>query len=57
VIYELGEPWWNDIDRGRLQTLPSQLSVIPTSRHLKAKQEEVVKEIMNLALRGIFILT
>jgi hypothetical protein len=36
VIYELGEPWWNDVDRGKLIRSP-ELSGNPTSSHLAAK--------------------
>jgi hypothetical protein len=31
VIYEHGEPWWNDVDRGKLMIHPSQLSGNRTS--------------------------
>jgi hypothetical protein len=33
---------------------PPELSGNPTSSHLVAKQEELAKEIMNLALQSIF---
>jgi hypothetical protein len=42
-----GEPWWNDIDRGKFLFHPPDLSGNPTSGHLAANQEEVVKEMMN----------
>jgi hypothetical protein len=32
VIYEHIEPWWNDLDRGKLLTLPPQPSSNPISR-------------------------
>jgi hypothetical protein len=33
VIYEHGEPWWNDdVDRGKLLIHPLELSGNPTSR-------------------------
>jgi hypothetical protein len=32
VIYEHGETWWNDINRGRLLIRPPELSGNPTSR-------------------------
>jgi hypothetical protein len=34
VIYEHGEPWWNDVDRGKLLTLPPEFSDNPTSRDI-----------------------
>jgi hypothetical protein len=48
AIYEHENPWWN-INRGKLIHSPDLLGK-PTSSHLVAKQEELVKEIMNLAL-------
>jgi hypothetical protein len=32
VISEHGEPWWNDIDRGKLLNRPPELSGNPASR-------------------------
>jgi hypothetical protein len=32
VIYECGEPQWNDIDRKKLLIRPPELSANPTSR-------------------------
>jgi hypothetical protein len=29
-IYEHGEPWWNDIDRGKLLICPPELSGNPS---------------------------
>jgi hypothetical protein len=55
VIYEHGETWWNDIDRGKLLRLP-EISGNPMSSHLVAKQK-LAKEIMNLALQSIFVHT
>jgi hypothetical protein len=43
VIYEHGEPWWNDIDRGKLFIHPSELYGNPTSSHLVANKEELDK--------------
>jgi hypothetical protein len=48
MIYEYGEPWWNDIDRGIFLIRPPELSGNPNSSHLVAN-EELEKEIMNLA--------
>jgi hypothetical protein len=57
VIYEHGEPWCNDIDRGKLQIRPPELSGYPTSSHLVVKQGELVKNIINLTLEvPLFIL-
>jgi hypothetical protein len=50
VIYAHGVPWWNDVDGRNLLIHPPELSGNPTSRHLVAKQEEPVKEIMNFAI-------
>jgi hypothetical protein len=41
VIYEHGEPWWNDIDRKKLLIRPSELSGNSASSHLVANQEEL----------------
>jgi hypothetical protein len=41
VIYEHGEPWWNDIDRRKFLIFPPQLSGNPTISHLVANQEEL----------------
>jgi hypothetical protein len=49
VIHEHGEPWWCDIGRGKLLIRSPELSGNPTSSHLVAKQEELAKEMMNLA--------
>jgi hypothetical protein len=44
VIYELGEPWWNDVGRGKLLILPPELSGNPTSSHLVASKLNGQKE-------------
>jgi hypothetical protein len=49
VTYEHGEPWWHDTGRGKLLICPPELSGNPTSNQLVAKQDEVVKEITDLA--------
>jgi hypothetical protein len=41
VIYEHGEPWWNDISRGKLLIRPQELSGNPTSRHLVEMQDKL----------------
>jgi hypothetical protein len=43
------EPWWNNIDRGIFLIRPPELSSNPNSSHLVANEEELEKEIMNLA--------
>jgi hypothetical protein len=40
VIYERGEPWWNNISRENL-IHPPKLSCNSTSSHLVANQEEL----------------
>jgi hypothetical protein len=45
MIYEHGEPWWNDVDRGKLLILTAESPGI--------KQEEWAKG-MKLALGSIF---
>jgi hypothetical protein len=57
MIYEHGEPWWNDIDMEELLIRPPELSGNPTTSYLVAKQDELAKEMMNLALRSIFVHT
>jgi hypothetical protein len=41
VIYEHGEPRWNDIDRRKLLIRPPELSGNPAISHPEAKQEEI----------------
>jgi hypothetical protein len=53
--YERREPWWNNVDMGKLLTRPLELSGKPTSSHLVAKQREVAKGTINLSLRIIFV--
>jgi hypothetical protein len=43
VIYQHGETWWNNIDRGKLLR-PPERSDNPTSSHQEAKQEELAKK-------------
>jgi hypothetical protein len=50
VIYEHGDPWWSDTERGKLLIRPPELSSNPTSSHLAAKQEELTKKMMNSTL-------
>jgi hypothetical protein len=40
-IYEHGEPWWNDVSKGKLLIHPPELSGNPTSSHLIVNQEEL----------------
>jgi hypothetical protein len=54
VIYEYGETRWNDIDRGKLQIRPSELSMaILLSRYLVANQEDLGEENDEFCLRNI----
>jgi hypothetical protein len=57
VIYEHGDPWWNDIFGGEILILPPQLSGNPNSSHIVAKLEGLAKEMMCLAFRSIFVHT
>jgi hypothetical protein len=56
VIYEHGEPRWNDIGRGTPDLSTTALWKF-YSYHLVGKQEELGEETMNLALRSISIYT
>jgi hypothetical protein len=49
-MYERGEPWWNDIDRGKLLIRPTQLSGNPNSSYLVAKKEELTNKIIFFSL-------
>jgi hypothetical protein len=49
VIYEHGVPRWNDIDSGKLLIRAPEPSVNSTSSHVEAKQENMVKEMVNFA--------
>jgi hypothetical protein len=56
-IYEHGEQWWNDIDRGKFLIRPSELPVNPTGSHLVAYQEDLDEGSDGFCLRNIsFIL-
>jgi hypothetical protein len=46
VIYEHGEPWWSDVNRGELLIFPPEFLDNPTG----SKLEEWVKGMMNFAL-------
>jgi hypothetical protein len=50
------EPWWNNIDKGKLLIRPRKLSGNSASSHLVAKREEVVKKLRNFALQSISFL-
>jgi hypothetical protein len=52
VIYEHGEPRWNDIDRRKLILQP-QLSGNSTSSHLVEKQEEHGEGTVEFCLRNV----
>jgi hypothetical protein len=55
VIYEHGEPWWNDDFDKKLPILPKALYDYPTTELSASKQEERTKGMMNLALKITFI--
>jgi hypothetical protein len=55
VIYEHGNPWWDNIDREKVARSPEP-SGNPTNNHLVENQEELAKK-MDLALRGTFVHT
>jgi hypothetical protein len=58
VMYEHGEPRWNDIDRERRLLILHESSLKPYQQtHVVAKEEDLAKEMMNLAVRSIFVLT
>jgi hypothetical protein len=52
-MYDHGELWWNDMNRGRLVIRLPELFGNSISSLLAAKQEELAKEIMNFALQCI----
>jgi hypothetical protein len=62
VIFDNGEPYWNDIGRGKLLVRPPELSGNFTRSHLVAKRDELFKgnyeygptEYVLLFFRGIF---
>jgi hypothetical protein len=57
VIYEHEETWWNDIHGKTPNSSTRAFWQSYLQRHLVAKQEELAKEIMNLALEAsLFIL-
>jgi hypothetical protein len=43
------EPWWNDLDRGKL-IRPPDFSGNSIRSHVVAKQEELTKKMMNFSL-------
>jgi hypothetical protein len=54
-MYEYGEPWRNDIDRGKLTIRPPEFSCNPTRSHLVTEQDELEKEIIKYVVLRIFI--
>jgi hypothetical protein len=51
LIYEYGQQWWNDdVDKWKLPICPPELWQFYHLSNLVAKQDEMAKEIMNLAL-------
>jgi hypothetical protein len=59
VIYEHGEPWWNDddVDRGKFLTRPPKHSGNSTSRDIWQQAGEMGKKNENVALRSISVHT
>jgi hypothetical protein len=55
VIYEHGEPWWNDVDRGKLLTHPPELSGSHTSTVISCKAGGMGKRNENSALQIVFV--
>jgi hypothetical protein len=53
VIYEHGEPWRNDADKGKLTILPPELSGKPANSHIVEKQKGLASK---NALRSISII-
>jgi hypothetical protein len=54
VLYEHGDPRWNDTDKGKLLILPPDLSGNLTSTESSgSKQKERTKRMMNVALQSI----
>jgi hypothetical protein len=53
VIYEHGELWLNNINKEKLLIRLQEPSGNHTNSHLVAKQDELAKEIINLALQSI----
>jgi hypothetical protein len=56
VIYQHGEPWWNDIDRGNSLLVNQSSLVFLKQSHLVENQKEVAKQ-MNFAWGSIFVHT
>jgi hypothetical protein len=56
VIHKHGEPWLNDIDKGKLLIHPLEFSGNTTSHHLVTTQKEMEKK-MILALWSILVHT
>jgi hypothetical protein len=57
ILYEHGEPWWNDIDRRKCLMHPPELYGSPTSSHLVANREELGEWNDEFSLWSIFVNT
>jgi hypothetical protein len=55
MIYEHGEPWWNDTGRGKLLIRPPELSVRTTSTAIQQQSRRNL-EVKNLALEIYFFI-
>jgi hypothetical protein len=53
LIYEHGEPQWNDIHRVKLPIRPPELSASRTSSHIVAMQKKVEKEMIHFVLPSV----
>jgi hypothetical protein len=55
VIYEHGEPWWNDVNRGNSWLVhPSSLAILPAKS--SGRKQNWAKRIMNFALWSFFFI-
>jgi hypothetical protein len=54
VIYNHGEPRWNDFNTGKLLIRPPNIWQSYQHSNLVAKQEKLAKEMMNLAYEILF---
>jgi hypothetical protein len=55
TIYENGELWWDDINKGKLRIRSPWFSGCPTRSHLVENQEKLAKEMKNSVLKIIFV--
>jgi hypothetical protein len=53
VLYEQGDPRWNDTDKGKLLIRPPDVSGNLTSTESSGSKKEWTKRMMNVALQSI----